>query len=109
MPFIRTSRCGDVLSVGPYGPPAANGLINVVRVELAPGVAIDLDRLERHFYTSSSCGVCGKSSLDAVAAQSRYDLHDAGFKIVAMMAGCPLLAASAPRLRWPSSLRTSSA
>ncbi|HEX5419931.1 MAG TPA: formate dehydrogenase accessory sulfurtransferase FdhD [Gammaproteobacteria bacterium] len=83
--IIRTS--GDVLSVGPCGPPAANGLINVVRVELAPGVAIDLDRLERHFYTSSSCGVCGKSSIEAVAVQSRYDLHDARFKIAAEVLG----------------------
>lgn len=66
----------DIDSIGPCGPPAANGLVNVVRVELAPTVAVDLDRLERHFYTSSSCGVCGKSSLEAVAVQGRFDLHD---------------------------------
>jgi FdhD protein len=67
----------DIERIGPCGPPAANGLINVVRVELASGVPVDLDRLERHFYTSSSCGVCGKSSLDAVAVQGRYDIHAA--------------------------------
>jgi FdhD protein len=39
---------------------------NVVRVDLQPGVPIDLARLERHFYTTSSCGVCGKTSLEAV-------------------------------------------
>ena len=39
---------------------------NTVRVELEAGVAVDLDRLQRHFYTSSSCGVCGKASLDAL-------------------------------------------
>ena len=46
---------------------------NVVRVELRPGVPVDLSRLERHFYTSSSCGVCGKASLAAirVAPQNR--------------------------------------
>ncbi len=39
---------------------------NVVRVELREGVEVDLRRLERHFYTSSSCGVCGKTSIDAL-------------------------------------------
>lgn len=68
-------QAADIERIGPCGPAAANGLINVVRVELAAGVAVDLDRLERHFYTSSSCGVCGKSSLDAVAVQGRYDIH----------------------------------
>jgi FdhD protein len=77
--IIRSRQ--DVSSVGPCGPPAANGLVNVVRVELAPGVAVDLERLERHFYTSSSCGVCGKSSIEAVAVQGRYDLHAAALKI----------------------------
>ena len=62
-------------AIGPCGPPAANGLINVVRADLAPGVEVDLARLERHFYTSSSCGVCGKASLEAVAVQGRYDLR----------------------------------
>jgi FdhD protein len=44
----------------------AAGSFNVVRVELRPDLAVDLTRLERHFYTTSSCGVCGKSSLDAL-------------------------------------------
>jgi FdhD protein len=42
------------------------GVGNVVCVELRPSVAVDLARLERHFYTASSCGVCGKTSLQAV-------------------------------------------
>lgn len=37
---------------------------NAVDVE-APGA--DLSRLSRHFYTSSSCGVCGKGALEAVS------------------------------------------
>ncbi len=43
---------------------------NVVRAELAPTVPVDLSRMERHFYTTSSCGVCGKTSIDAVHAAS---------------------------------------
>src|SRR5262249_8236579 len=47
---------------------------NVVRVDLKPGVAVDLTRLERHFYATSSCGVCGKTSLDAVRVHTRQRL-----------------------------------
>ena len=71
----------QVDAIGPCGPPAANGLINVVRVDLATDVEVDLARLERHFYTSSSCGVCGKASLEAVAIQGRHDLHEVALKV----------------------------
>lgn len=57
----------DVTSVEHCGPAAPDtGNHNIVRVDLAPHVAVDLGRLQRHFYTTSSCGVCGKSSLDAL-------------------------------------------
>ncbi|MGI8555019.1 MAG: formate dehydrogenase accessory sulfurtransferase FdhD [Pyrinomonadaceae bacterium] len=39
---------------------------NTVRVDLQSDVEIDFKRLERHFYTSSSCGVCGKTSIEAL-------------------------------------------
>jgi len=65
----------------PNGNAGANPrqLGNSVTVELNPGVELDLDRLERHFYTSSSCGVCGKASIEAIQMQ-----------------GCPVLPRNAP-------------
>ncbi|MGB6686953.1 MAG: formate dehydrogenase accessory sulfurtransferase FdhD [Terracidiphilus sp.] len=39
---------------------------NAVRVELAPDVPVSLANLERNFYTTSSCGICGKASLLAL-------------------------------------------
>lgn len=53
---------------------------NTIRVELAGGVNLDLKRLERHFYTSSSCGVCGKSSIEALRLNVEK-IADDGFSI----------------------------
>ena len=39
---------------------------NTIRVDLNDGVEVNVARLKRHFYTSSSCGVCGKSSIEAL-------------------------------------------
>ncbi len=43
-----------------------NGLKNTVVVDLYEGVDVDVTRLERNFYTTSSCGVCGKSSIESL-------------------------------------------
>ena len=51
---------------------------NTVRVTLRPDVGLDLDRLQRHFYTTSSCGVCGKSSLEALRVTGQKSLKDKG-------------------------------
>jgi FdhD protein len=49
---------------------------NVLDVTLAPGVkSPDLD-VTRNFYTTSSCGVCGKASLDAVRVMGRFSLGE---------------------------------
>jgi len=72
---------GDVQSVTPRGQPADDGLQNVVRVELKPGVTVDFKRLERNFYMTSSCGVCGKASIEAVAVQGQYDVGATKFHI----------------------------
>jgi FdhD protein len=42
---------------------------NIVKVDLTPDVELDLERLQRNFYTTSSCGICGKASLDALHVQ----------------------------------------
>src|SRR5690349_14375118 len=46
------------------------GSPNVVRVALREGIRIDLQRLQRHFYSTSSCGVCGKTSIEALRVQT---------------------------------------
>ena len=50
---------GDIMNCGATGN-------NIVIATLRPGISFDPQKIERHFYTSSSCGVCGKSSIDAV-------------------------------------------
>lgn len=62
-------------------PLASTDTRNTVRIDLHDKVEIDLKRLERHFYTTSSCGVCGKTSIDAVQTLR-----------------CPVLPAGAPWL-----------
>jgi FdhD protein len=49
---------------------------NVLDVTLAPGVAAPDPSLERSFYTTSSCGLCGKASIDAVRTHSRWTVAD---------------------------------
>lgn len=51
---------------------------NVVEARLAPGVAVHLDRLSRNVFTSSSCGVCGKASLEALELDGCAPLPDEG-------------------------------
>jgi FdhD protein len=69
---------GDVAGVRHCGVPVGPlKLRNVVRVELGPDVPLDFERLERHFYTSSSCGVCGKTSIAALTVSGVTPL-DAG-------------------------------
>lgn len=49
---------------------------NQVCVHLREGLALDVSSPERNFYTTSSCGVCGKSSIDAIHTQRRFDLNE---------------------------------
>ena len=56
---------------------------NVVTVRLKEGVALDPDLLNRNFYTTSSCGVCGKASLEAVEVRGCEPLPDGGLQLEA--------------------------
>lgn len=49
---------------------------NIVDVRTAPGVVIPDITLERNVYTTSSCGLCGKASLDAVRTTARWAIDD---------------------------------
>lgn len=49
--------------------PEGESAENILDVVLAPGAVVDLARLTRHVFTSSSCGICSKASIDAVRAQ----------------------------------------
>jgi FdhD protein len=67
---------------------------NVIDLVLSDDAARPAPTVGRNFYTTSSCGVCGKASIDAVRVRSPYDL---GADDVAVGAG--LLAALPDRLR----------
>lgn len=54
------------------GSGADGNTYNVLDVTLAPGVPAPVPN--RNFYTTSSCGVCGKASIDAVETVSSYDV-----------------------------------
>lgn len=60
------TSASDVISLEHCRPPSPDGIHNAIRAELAPNVKINHDELQRHFLTTSSCGVCGKTSIDAV-------------------------------------------
>lgn len=68
------TRRDDVLTVRYCRGASSDGTntYNVLDVTLAPGVPLPEVDVTRNFYTTSSCGVCGKASLDAVQSISRY-------------------------------------
>ena len=61
--LLREAR--DVVDAGHCGPTG-----NILRVTVRADLPLDLARLTRNFYSTSSCGVCGKASIEAVAANA---------------------------------------
>jgi FdhD protein len=79
--IVRTRD--DIIRIAHAGPSRGrNRTRNIVRVDLQPRVSVDLARLRRNFTVSSSCGVCGKASIEALAIR-----------------GCAALPAGSPRVR----------
>lgn len=62
---------------------------NVVEARLAAGVRFDLERVRRNVYTTSSCGVCGKASLEAVEATGCAALADGPVVSAELLVGLP--------------------
>lgn len=54
---------GDLATIAPA---RAEPTCNVINVGLAPGVTLDVDQLTRHVFASSSCGLCGKATIESV-------------------------------------------
>jgi FdhD protein len=71
-------------SLSPWGRGLGEGeaqlsstFFNIVTVHLRPGVVVDLTAAQRNFYTTSSCGVCGKASLEALEIRGCEPLEHA--------------------------------
>lgn len=72
--FSTARYCAGATDEGP-------NTYNILDVSLAPGVAPPDPSLERSFFTTSSCGLCGKASIDAVRTHSAYDVSGDGLRI----------------------------
>ncbi len=57
-------------------PSNGDNACNEIQVDLKPDVTFDLARLERHFYSTSSCGVCGRTSLDFLKLASPFTFEE---------------------------------
>lgn len=63
---------------------------NIVTVRLRQGASFDPAGLTRNFYTTSSCGVCGKASLEAVEVRGCAPLPDGDLRVrAAVVRGVP--------------------
>ena len=76
--FARAIHCG-----GPGTGGADGNTYNVLDLTLAPGVALPSPDIARNFYTTSSCGVGGPASIEAVEKVSSYDVSEDGIRIPA--------------------------
>jgi len=77
--LVRSAR--DIETIRPCGPESgAHDGNNVVKVRLADHATISWPNVERHFYATSSCGVCGKASLEALEVPGLCPIARDGFR-----------------------------
>lgn len=88
---VRTgSDFRSAIHCGGPGTGGAENTYNVLDVALAPGVQPPSTDLARNFYTTSSCGMCGKASIEAVQSVSAYDVAADDVRVTAQtLAGMP--------------------
>jgi len=85
--FLRTEGLlgtpDDVRAISYCTNPSLDGAqqYNIVNVALRAGAAYDPEQVRRNFYTTSSCGVCGKASIEAIHVQGLTAVHGAGLTI----------------------------
>ncbi|MBC9944225.1 formate dehydrogenase accessory sulfurtransferase FdhD [Leucobacter sp. cx-328] len=98
----RVNLLGQVGLANPFAAPPTLGdaanTYNVLDVTLAAGVAPPDPSLERNFTTTSSCGLCGKATIDAVHTQSHFGVADD-----------PLTISAAALVSFPDKLRAEQA
>ncbi len=88
---ITATFCGSLDDEG-------NNTYNVLNVTLADHVPPPTTDVERNFYTTSSCGVCGKASLESIRTRSAYDVGvDRASITAATLAALPAALRSAQR------------
>jgi len=65
--FLRTEGIiRQASDIGKIEPCERNEFGNVINVQLAPEVPVDFSQLTRHVFASSSCGLCGKATIDSI-------------------------------------------
>ena len=74
--IARGEQFGSAIHCGGPGTGGAENTYNVLDIGLAAGVPLPAPDIARAFYTTSSCGVCGKASIDAVKTVSAYRVAD---------------------------------
>ena len=84
------SSINQVKQIEFCGPvPSGQEIPNTIRVELTEDTPFDVQGLQRHFYTTSSCGVCGKASLDALRHQQLKPIQSSFQMDAAMISKLP--------------------